>query len=135
MSALTAPPHERDAVWKEVRERLRSTLNSQTYKFAFAGARPRSSSTDERIVLAVDTELLRQWIRQRYLPLLRDALFEVRGADLQVEARGEAAPRRSGRPRGGPRRRPAGAGAGRLGRRRRRAARAGCSRASPSRPS
>ena len=84
MSALTAPPLERDAVWKEVRERLRSTLNSQTYKFAFAGARP-LSLTHDRLVLGVNTELLRQWIHQRYLPLLRDALFEVCGADLQVE--------------------------------------------------
>ena len=84
MSALTAPPLERDAVWNEVRERLRATLNSQTYKFAFAGARP-LSLTHERLVLGVDTELLRQWIHQRYLPLLRDALFEVCGADLQVE--------------------------------------------------
>jgi chromosomal replication initiator protein len=84
MPPQIAPPHERDAVWTEVRERLRETLNSQTYKFAFAGARPLLLS-DDRIVLAVETELLRQWIRQRYLPLLRDALFEVRGADLEVE--------------------------------------------------
>jgi chromosomal replication initiator protein len=84
MPAVTAPHRERDAVWEEVRARLRATLNSQTYKFAFAGARPVLLAED-RLVLAVDTELLRQWIRQRYLPLLRDALFEVRGADLEVE--------------------------------------------------
>jgi len=89
---LTAPHPELDSVWKEVRERLRGTLNSQTYKFAFAGARP-VGLDDERLVLAVDTELLRQWIRQRYLALLRDALFEVRGADLEVEVRVEPAPR------------------------------------------
>ncbi|HVG99804.1 MAG TPA: chromosomal replication initiator protein DnaA [Miltoncostaeaceae bacterium] len=89
MSSLTAPPPERDAVWDEVRSRLRGTLNNQTYKFAFAGARP--LALDEgRLVLAVDSELLRQWIRQRYLPLLRDALFEVRGQDLQVEVVVEA---------------------------------------------
>ena len=40
MSSLTAPPAERDAAWDEVRTRLRGTLNNQTYKFAFAGARP-----------------------------------------------------------------------------------------------
>ena len=83
MSPAT-PAHVRDTVWKEVRERLRATLNAQVYEFAFAGARP-VELTDERIVLAVDSELLRQWIRQRYLTLLRDALFEVRGADLEVE--------------------------------------------------
>jgi chromosomal replication initiator protein len=89
MSSVTAPPPERDAVWEEVRTRLRGTLNSQTYKFAFAGARPLALD-DARLVLAVDSELLRQWIRQRYLPLLRDALFEVRGQDLEVEVVVEA---------------------------------------------
>jgi chromosomal replication initiator protein len=89
MPPLTAPHPECDAVWEEIRERLRSTLNSQTYKFAFAGARPVRLS-DDRLVLAVDTELLRQWIRQRYLSLLRDALFEVCGADLEVEVTVEA---------------------------------------------
>ena len=84
MPPTAAPAHERDAVWSEVRERLRATLNGQTYKFAFSGARP-VMLDDDRIVLAVDTELLRQWIRQRYLPLLRDALFEIRGSDLEVE--------------------------------------------------
>ncbi len=89
MSSVTAPPAERDAVWEEVRTRLRGTLNSQTYKFAFAGARPLALD-DARLVLAVNSELLRQWIRQRYLPLLRDALFEVRGLDLEVEVVVEA---------------------------------------------
>ncbi|MGD9696699.1 MAG: chromosomal replication initiator protein DnaA [Thermoleophilia bacterium] len=89
MSAVPAASPKRDNVWKEVQERLRSTLNSQTYKFAFAGARPVSLDA-ERLVLAVDTELLRQWIRQRYLPLLRDALFEVCGDDLEVEVTVEA---------------------------------------------
>jgi chromosomal replication initiator protein len=84
MPPATAPATERDAVWSEVREKLRETLNSQTYKFAFAGARP-VSLDDDRVVLAVDTELLRSWICQRYLPLIRDALFEVRNADLEVE--------------------------------------------------
>ena len=89
MPPTIAPAHERDAVWSEVRERLRSTLNGQTFKFAFSGARP-VMLADDRIVLAVDTELLRQWIRQRYLPLLRDALFEIRGSDLEVEITVEA---------------------------------------------
>ena len=78
------PPDVRDSVWREVRERLRSTLNTQVYEFAFAGARP-VELTDERILLSVESELLRNWIRQRYLALLKDALFEVRGADLDVD--------------------------------------------------
>jgi chromosomal replication initiator protein len=78
------PPDVRDTVWREVRDRLRATLNTQVYEFAFAGARP-MELTDERILLSVDSELLRNWIRQRYLALLKDALFEVRGADLEVD--------------------------------------------------
>jgi chromosomal replication initiator protein len=78
------PPDVRDTVWREVRDRLRATLNTQVYEFAFAGARP-VELTDDRILLAVESELLRNWIRQRYLALLKDALFEVRGADLDVQ--------------------------------------------------
>lgn len=84
MSAIPASQPERDTVWEEVRERLHATLNDQTFTFAFAGARA-VELTPERLVLAVETELLRQWIRQRYLPLVRDALFEVCNADLQVD--------------------------------------------------
>jgi chromosomal replication initiation ATPase DnaA len=63
------PPDVRDTVWREVRDRLRATLNTQVYEFAFAGARP-VELTDDRILLAVESELLRNWIRQRYLALL-----------------------------------------------------------------
>jgi chromosomal replication initiator protein len=71
-------------VWEEVRKRIRATLNVQVYEFAFAGSRP-LALTDDRLVIAVDSQLLRQWIRQRYLTLLRDALFEVCGTDLEVD--------------------------------------------------
>ena len=84
MSAIPASQPERDNVWQEVRGRLHSTLNDQTFSFAFAGARAVELTAD-RLVLAVETELLRQWIRQRYLTLVRDALFEVCGTDLQVD--------------------------------------------------
>ena len=39
MSAIPASQPERDNVWQEVRGRLHSTLNDQTFSFAFAGAR------------------------------------------------------------------------------------------------
>ncbi|HMM48062.1 MAG TPA: chromosomal replication initiator protein DnaA [Miltoncostaeaceae bacterium] len=84
MSAIPASQPERDVVWEKVRERLHATLNDQTFAFAFAGARAVELTAD-RLVLAVETELLRQWIRQRYLPLVRDALFEVCNVDLQVD--------------------------------------------------
>ena len=53
------PPHPPSATpsGREVRERLRETLNTQTYKFAFASATP-VTLDDDRIVLAVDSVLL-----------------------------------------------------------------------------
>ena len=33
----------------------------------------------------MDTEFARNWVQQRYMTLLKDALFEVTGADLEVE--------------------------------------------------
>ena len=85
MPPATAPPAERDAVWSEVRERLRGTLNTQTYKFAFAGATPGDPGRRPHRPRRSTPSCCAQWIRQRYLPLIRDALFEVRGTDLEVD--------------------------------------------------
>ena len=41
MSAVTAPPRERDAVWNEVRERLRSTLNTPDLQVRLRGGTAR----------------------------------------------------------------------------------------------
>jgi chromosomal replication initiator protein len=71
-------------VWSEVCERLRGTLNTATYTFAFDRVRP-VSLTDERLTIAVETDFARGWVHQRYRGLLQDALFEVLGADLEVE--------------------------------------------------
>jgi chromosomal replication initiator protein len=73
-----------DAVWDEVRQRLRSTLNAATYDFAFERARPLELS-DERLRIAVETDFARTWVHQRYLNVLQDALFEVLGVDLEVD--------------------------------------------------
>jgi chromosomal replication initiator protein len=73
-----------EPVWQEVCERLRSTLNAATYGFAFDRARP-LELTESRMVVGVDTEFARNWVQQRYLTLLKDALFEVVGVDLEVD--------------------------------------------------
>jgi chromosomal replication initiator protein len=73
-----------EPVWEEVRTRLRGTLNSATYTFAFDRVRPIGLAED-RLTIAVETDFARNWIRQRYMGLLQDALFEVLGADLEVE--------------------------------------------------
>ncbi len=77
------PSTAADAVWTEVCDKLRSTLNAATYGFAFDRARP-IELTDDRLTVGVDTEFARNWVQQRYMTLLKDALFEVTGSDLDV---------------------------------------------------
>ena len=79
-AAASWDPHQ---VWADVCDRLKATLNPATYDFAFERARP-LEVTRQRFLLGVDTDFARNWIRQRYMSLLRDALFEVTGRDLEV---------------------------------------------------
>lgn len=72
------------ASWDEVRSRLRATLNAATFNLTFERAIPLAANNDS-LVLAVETEFARGWILQRYLPLVRDALFEVLARDVDVE--------------------------------------------------
>ncbi len=83
MSNRTQPQPLED-VWDEVRQRLRNTVNNATYEFAFDRARPVGLDGD-RLTLAVETEFARGWVNRRYLPLLKDALFEVLGSDVDVD--------------------------------------------------
>lgn len=78
------PAQPLDSVWDEVRQRLRNTVNPATYEFAFDRARPVDLESG-RLTLAVETEFARGWVHARYLPLLRDALFEVLGKDVDVD--------------------------------------------------
>jgi chromosomal replication initiator protein len=73
-----------DGVWTDVCERLQTTLNSSTYTFAFGNARALALDS-EVLTIGVDTEFARNWVLQRYLTLLKDALFEVTGVDLEVD--------------------------------------------------
>jgi len=75
---------ELERVWEDVRGRLRATLNAATYEFAFDRARP-LGLTGDRMTVGVDTEFARSWVHQRYMTLLKDALFEVTGTDLEVD--------------------------------------------------
>ncbi|HWH15783.1 MAG TPA: chromosomal replication initiator protein DnaA [Miltoncostaeaceae bacterium] len=80
----TLRPEGLERVWEDVRARLRATLNAATYEFAFDRARP-LELRDDRITVGVDTEFARSWVQQRYMTLLKDALFEVTGTDLEVD--------------------------------------------------
>jgi chromosomal replication initiator protein len=88
MSEISTPQqgatHDADAVWADVCERLRSTLNPSTFTFAFGNAKAITLDSDG-LTIGVDTEFARNWVQQRYVTLLKDALFEVTGADLEVE--------------------------------------------------
>ncbi len=70
-------------VWEQVRGRLAATLNPATYQLTFE----RMSAvrlTGDRLTLAVETDFSRGWVMQRYLPLLKDALFEALGREMDV---------------------------------------------------
>ena len=79
MSLAVPAPRPRRRLERGPRAPPRDAQRARSTSSPSPGARP-VELTDDRIVLAVESELLRQWIRQRYLTLLRDALFEVRGA-------------------------------------------------------
>ena len=84
MSSEPVPSDEITASWEAVRNRLRATLNAATFNLTFERADPVAADGDS-LVLAVDTEFARGWILQRYLPLVRDAMFEVLQRDIDVE--------------------------------------------------
>ena len=83
-SLSSTPGIDVASVWSEVCERLESTLNPSTFTFAFGHARALDLN-DDVLTIGVDTEFARNWVQQRYVTLLKDALFEVTGADLEVE--------------------------------------------------
>ncbi len=70
-------------IWAQVLERLGGTLNTATYKLTFERARALGFD-DGRFRIGVETEFARGWIMQRYISLVRDALFEVLGNDIAV---------------------------------------------------
>jgi chromosomal replication initiator protein len=72
------------SVWTDVCDRLQSTLNPSTFTFAFGHAQALTLNSDV-LTIGVDTEFARNWVQQRYMTLLKDALFEVTGSDLEVD--------------------------------------------------
>ena len=84
-TSITPPPGiDVASVWTEVCDRLQSTLNPSTFTFAFGHAQALALKSDV-LTIGVDTEFARNWVQQRYMTLLKDALFEVTGSDLEVE--------------------------------------------------
>jgi len=80
----SAPTEELNAVWEQVLAHLRATLNNATFNLTFGKSRALDLDGD-RIRMSVETEFARSWVVQRYLPVLKDALFEVLGTDVGVD--------------------------------------------------
>jgi chromosomal replication initiator protein len=78
-----ASPEGLQRVWEQVRGRLQATLNPATYQLTFERMTA-VDMTGDRLSLAVETDFSRGWVMQRYLPLLKDALFEALGAEMEV---------------------------------------------------
>lgn len=79
-----APQEHLQAVWLQVLDHLRATLNAATFGLVFSNTRAVSLSGD-CITLSTQTEFSRSWIVQRFQAVLKDALFEVLGTDIAVE--------------------------------------------------
>ncbi len=82
MTTATTSPTP-DEVWSETAARLRNTMAGTTFDIVFGGAHPVTLDED-RLTLAVGTDWARKWVRDRFLTVLRDALFEVLGRDVDV---------------------------------------------------
>ncbi len=75
----------RDAatIWAQVLEVVRSELNTPTFKTWFENTAP-VEVAGGRLIVAVQNEFAREWLESRYSGLLRAALSETLGHDLEV---------------------------------------------------
>ena len=71
-----------EALWADVAERIRNTLNASTYRAWFEQVQ----GTEERgaLVLSVPNNFTREWIESHFLDLIRAAARDVSGRDRAV---------------------------------------------------
>ena len=72
-----------DTLWADVAERLRSTLNTTTYRTWFGGAGG-TDLTDEAFVIGVPNDFTREWIEGHFLGFISAAVRDVTGRDRRV---------------------------------------------------
>src|SRR6476659_7828145 len=72
-----------DTLWADVAERLRSTLNTTTYRTWFGGAGG-TELTDEAFVIGVPNDFTREWIEGHFLGFISAAVRDVTGRDRRV---------------------------------------------------
>ncbi len=70
-------------IWASVRDRLRDALVAQSFGLVFERARV-VSIVGPRVTISVETEIARDWVTRRYLPVLRDAFFDVMNVDTDI---------------------------------------------------
>src|SRR5436190_11698227 len=72
-----------DTLWADVAERLRSTLNTTTYRTWFGGAGG-TDLTDDAFVIGVPNDFTREWIEGHFLGFISAAVRDVTGRDRRV---------------------------------------------------
>jgi chromosomal replication initiator protein len=72
-----------ETLWDDVSERLRGALNETTFRTWF-GEAAGASVDGGTFVLAVPNDFTREWIEGHFLDLVRAAVRDATGADLQV---------------------------------------------------
>ena len=72
-----------DRLWNDVSVRLRETLSDTTYATWFSSARP-GELTPERFTVVFPDDFLRSWVERNFGPLLREAVLDLAGRELEV---------------------------------------------------
>jgi chromosomal replication initiator protein len=71
-------------IWQDTLLIIKGQLNAQTFKTWFSNTEPVSLS-EEKIIIAAPNDFAREWLESRYVSLINGSLFEVIGAELQVD--------------------------------------------------
>jgi chromosomal replication initiator protein len=73
-----------EKIWQDTLVIIKGQLNAQTFKTWFSNTEPISMS-EEKIIIAAPNDFAREWLESRYVSLINGSLFEVIGAELQVD--------------------------------------------------
>lgn len=70
--------------WKEAVKHIRAALSEQEFEMWFKNVRLDSSGKEE-IILAVPSSFYRDQLKQRYMSLIRDTLYDLSGQSIEVK--------------------------------------------------
>ncbi|RJQ31896.1 MAG: chromosomal replication initiator protein DnaA [Actinobacteria bacterium] len=80
-----------ELVWNETLKIIKSQLNTPTFKTWFKNVYPNHLG-DSRLVVGVPSDFAKEWLENRYAPMLTAALQEVAGVPMDVEFEVNGAP-------------------------------------------